>query len=179
MVDEMMDKKNNIMVKDMPISQKLKYLLIYYGGINTLEELLMTDYRNIKNIKAINEYDLRILKRYVHGLGFELLNEKLSEKERRKQLKRDGKLLLEDLGIAKKIYLYFYGNGIYTLDELIDIMTAKKYPNEIKWVSEFELHKFSEELGNLGIIFNLGEEDLNMVVKNSGQAKKKNKLKGK
>ena len=132
----------NIKVADMPFSQSLKNILIYYGKIFDLNDLLSRDYLEIKSLKAITDRDIWLIKDYVHRLDCTLLNEFLSLEDRKNIYRKEGKQVLEDLNIPSNVYSCFYSVGLYTLEDVNRVLVNKNYPCAIKWVSEYKLYEF-------------------------------------
>ena len=89
------------------------------AGINTLGDLLTTDYSYILRCRGLGEYKMELLKQYVHSLGCNLRHEEKSLNVQLRELKEQGIRLLEEDLLDPKLYMPLYRNGIYTLNDLI------------------------------------------------------------
>lgn len=89
-------------------------------GIQTLGELVTTDYSTILKTRGIGLYKMKLLKDYLHSIGCCIRNEEKSIEEITAKLKEQGARLLEEDLLDPKIYMILYRNGIYTLDDLVN-----------------------------------------------------------
>lgn len=106
-------------IEDLDLSVRIKRRF-QWNGINTLQDLLNTDYQKIKSFAYLGDKYLKKLKDYIHSLGYQLLNEEPLASEKREELKNKEFILLEDFGFSSQIYLTLYRNDIFTLEDLVE-----------------------------------------------------------
>ena len=87
-------------------------------NIETLEELLDTDYEDLIKIRQLGASGINEIKKVLHDAGYKIKNEENSLEAKREKLKSQGRLLLEDLGFPSQTYAILYKTGIFTIEQL-------------------------------------------------------------
>ena len=113
------EEQRNVRIQSIEEIDKSVRKLLVRAGIETLGDLLTTDYDYLRRIRSMGEYKLELVKQYVHSIGCKLRNEEISVQSVAKNLKEQGIRLLEEDLLDPKLYMILYKNGIYTLDDLI------------------------------------------------------------
>lgn len=107
-------------IDELEVSNRVKNAL-KNNGITNLGELLETDYSVLEGISYFGPDCLSELKRYIHALGLQLKNEKITVEDKYDELNAKGiRLLQDDLLLSGKVVNLLNRNGIFTLQELID-----------------------------------------------------------
>ena len=107
-------------IDELEVSNRVKNAL-KNNGITNLGELLETDYSVLEGISYFGPDCLSELKRYIHALGLQLKNEKITVEDKYAELNEKGiRLLQDDLLLSGKVVNLLNRNGIFTLQELID-----------------------------------------------------------
>lgn len=109
----------NIPIMSLELPSKLKQALTK-NLIWTFGDLLTTDYKILLKTNNLGEIYLRVLKNYVHSLGYILKNEEPTLKETLETLKEKGIKLLEETIDNQRICMVLYRNGIYSIEDLLN-----------------------------------------------------------
>lgn len=88
------------------------------NNINSLEELLNTNYEDLIKTRQLGASGLNEIKKALHNAGYKIKNEENSPEAKREKLKAEGRLLLEDLGFPRQTYSMLYKAGIFTINQL-------------------------------------------------------------
>lgn len=135
-------------IEDLPLSQTLKNKLLKYSTITNLSELLNSDYSKILNIRMLGDSGLQELKNYVHNLGYQFANEISTPQELKEERKKSGQKLLEDYGFPNNLCHPLYKEGIFTLEDLLEIGTEVK---NVSGIGNIKFHVLQEKLLEIGI----------------------------
>lgn len=128
---------SNVKITSLGLDGRITNKLRVYFGIKTLEELLELDYECLFRIRGLGEESILKLKECIHKFGYSFKNEKLTINEVKEEYRKQGKLLLEELGLASDVCIKLYRNNIYTLEELV------QYGDDV-----YDLDKFGVACGN-------------------------------
>lgn len=148
-------------IEDLGLPTSVKKVLHGQFGIYTFGDLLNVEYDLFMRIRNMGTGKLKILKDYVHSLGYTLKNEEPMLEEVLEKLRNNGVELLEEKFPNAKVYMPLYRNGIYTLEDLVN------YGPDISNIVGFgelrqkELLSRMQELGLTFVVSNknaLGEE---------------------
>lgn len=111
----------NIKIEDLDdLPNRIKKAL-HYKRIITLQQLLNTDFRELERARNLGRKSLEELKEYLNSKGYTMLNEHLFVSATKEEYTKKGKRLLEDDKFPRMVYTFLYSQGIYTLEELIEI----------------------------------------------------------
>lgn len=135
------------LIKELDISNYTKGRLLNHG-IETVEDLLKIDYEDLTKLRQLGKKGLKEISTFLHQMGYKIKNEESDKEVKREQLKEEGKVLLEDLGLKRELYSILYREGIFTLQELNNHW--KEIP-EIKGYGPRRQIQLSEQLSFLGI----------------------------
>lgn len=135
------------LIKELDISNYTKGRLLNHG-IETVEDLLKIDYEDLTKLRQLGKKGLKEISTFLHQMGYKIKNEESDKEVKREQLKEEGKVLLEDLGLKRELSSILYREGIFTLQELNNHW--KEIP-EIKGYGPRRQIQLSEQLSFLGI----------------------------
>ena len=135
------------LIKELDISNYTKGRLLNHG-IETVEDLLKIDYEDLTKLRQLGKKGLKEISTFLHQMGYKIKNEESDKEVKREQLKEEGKVLLEDLGLKRELSCILYREGIFTLQELNNHW--KEIP-EIKGYGPRRQIQLSEQLSFLGI----------------------------
>ena len=149
-----------ILISTLELDNSVKKIL-KRAGINTLGDLLTTDYSYILRCRGLGEYKMELLKQYVHSLGCNLRHEEKSLNVQLRELKEQGIRLLEEDLLDPKLYMPLYRNGIYTLNDLIK---AGSKVLEIPNYGPLRRHDLIERLKELGVELVVERADVSSLI---------------
>lgn len=98
----------------------VKNILINQFMAYTLGDILTIDYQDFVKARNFGQHYLKVLKDFIHKLGYTLKDEEPTLNEILISLKEKGVKLLEETIDNADIYTRLYKNGIYTLDDLLN-----------------------------------------------------------
>ena len=88
------------LIKELDISNYTKGRLLNHG-IETVEDLLKIDYEDLTKLRQLGKKGLKEISTFLHQMGYKIKNEESDKEVKREQLKEEGKVLLEDLGLKR------------------------------------------------------------------------------
>lgn len=111
-----------IIIDDIKLPAESKSKIVNFlkrMGIYFLGDLLTTHYGAFNNMDDICLIDL---KKYIHSLGYVLPGEKLTKTEIKQGLKKQGKMMIDEvLTIPKHLSNVLAEEGIYTVEKLLEL----------------------------------------------------------
>lgn len=118
-------------------------------GISTLGDLLARDFESLVRIRNLGEDGMVEIKKYAHSLGYSLKDEDLLLNERKAEYKAKGiPMVQEELGLDGKTSGVLYRNGIYTLQDLINL---GERVFELVGMGDVKAQKLREAIASKGI----------------------------
>lgn len=140
-----------------PISQlelptAIKTVLTRQLMAYTLGDILTVDYERFIKARNFGKHYLKVLKDYVHELGFTLKGEEPTLEEILTSLKERGVKLLEETFDNSKIYMPMYRNGIYSLEDLIEFGPEV---NKILGFGPLRQQELATKMRELNLSFNV------------------------
>ena len=139
-------------IGELPISNYIKPHFKRVG-INTLGDLLATNYQRLKKIRQLGPKGLAEIKDYVHKLGYKLDDEEyeLSEREIRAINMAKGIPMIEALGLNPKTCKTLNHNGIYTV---LDLLRERESAFSLPGMGDFKQEQLKKAMEGIGIDFN-------------------------
>ena len=122
-------------------------------GINTLGDLLATNYQSLKKVRQLGSKGRAEIKDYVHKLGYKLDDEEyeLSEREIRAINMAKGIPMIEALGLDPKTCKTLNHNGIYTV---LDLLRERERAFSLPGMGDFKQEQLKKAMEGIGIDFN-------------------------
>ena len=138
-----------IPIRNLGLSTRVKNALTRKGQIYYLGDLLARDFESLVRIRNLGEDGIVEIKKYAHSLGYSLKDEDLLLKERKAEYKAKGiPMVQEELGLDGKTSGVLYRNGIYTLQDLINL---GERVFELVGMGDVKAQKLREAIASKGI----------------------------
>ena len=118
----------------------------------TFGDILTTDYARFLKARNFGEHYLKVLKDYVHGLGYTLKDEEPTLNETLQSLRERGVKLLEETFDNPKIYMPMYRNGIYSVEDLLDFGPEV---HKLVGFGPLRQQELAEKMRELNLTFNV------------------------
>lgn len=148
-------------IEDLGLPTSVRNVLHRQLGVYTFGDLLNIEYDLFIRARNMGTGKLKILKDYVHSLGYTLKNEEPMLEEVLEKLRSDGVELLEEKFPNAKVYMPLYKNGIYTIEDLVNYGPDVLNIVRIGELRQKELLSRMQELGLTFVVSNkkvFGEE---------------------
>lgn len=138
-----------IPIRNLGLSTRVKNALTRKGQIYYLGDLLARDFESLVRIRNLGEDGIVEIKKYAHSLGYSLKDEDLLLNERKAEYKAKGiPMVQEELGLDGKTSGVLYRNGIYTLQDLINL---GERVFELVGMGDVKAQKLREAIASKGI----------------------------